>query len=106
MRWRLPLSKAWNQARFNADKSRIHEQLTAGQLREALAGAQGLLQQASAAGEQAYPDADYDLAIAFWLLGRALQMAGSAQQALPYLDDAQRRFEAIALARSERREQS
>jgi tetratricopeptide (TPR) repeat protein len=36
-----------------------------------------------------------------WLLGRALQETGSAQHALPHLNDARRRFEAIAQAPSE-----
>jgi len=96
------IGAAWNQARFRAEGSRIEEQLSGGRSREALAGAQGLLTQAHAAGEQAYRGADYDLAMACFSLGRALKSTGSAQQALPYLDDAQRRFEAIAQARSER----
>jgi tetratricopeptide (TPR) repeat protein len=96
------IDAAWNHARFNAERSRIEEQLAGGRSREALAGAQGLLRQARAAGEQAYRGADYDLAMACALLGRALFMTGRAQQALPYLDDAQGRFEAIVQARSER----
>ena len=61
-----------------------------------MAGSQQLLQQAQAAGEAAYAGADYDLAGAFWLLGRVLQTGGKAQQALPLLQEAGRRFEAIA----------
>jgi tetratricopeptide (TPR) repeat protein len=83
-------------ARFEASRTRIEQQREAGQLREALAGAQALLQQAQAAGEAAYAGADYDLAGAFWLLGRVLQRGGGAQQALPLLQEAGRRFEAIA----------
>lgn len=90
------LDEGWSQARSLASHTRIQQQLASGQLREALAGAQQLLQQAQAAGEQAYADADYDLAGAFFLLGRVLITAGGAQQALPLLQEAGRRFEAIA----------
>ena len=48
-----------------------------------------------AAGEQAYPDADYDLAAACWLSGRVLETACQAQPALLLLDEARRRFEAF-----------
>jgi tetratricopeptide (TPR) repeat protein len=96
------LGAVWNHVRFDAEQSRIENQLVGGQLRDALAGAQLLLRQARVAGEQAYPGADYDLAMACWLLGRALEMTGNAQQALPCLDDAQRRFEAIAQTQSSR----
>ena len=90
------LGEGWSHARFEASRSRIEELLAAGQLREGLTGAQQLLQQAQAAGEAAYADADYDLAIAFFLLGRALKTGGGAQQALPLLQEAGPRFEAIA----------
>jgi tetratricopeptide (TPR) repeat protein len=90
------LGEGWSHARFEASSSRIEQQLAARQLREALAGAQQLLQQAQAAGEAAYADADFDLAAAFVVLGRGLQTGGGAQQALPLLQEAGRRFEAIA----------
>jgi tetratricopeptide (TPR) repeat protein len=92
------LGEGWSHARFEASRTRIEQLLEAGQLREALSGAQQLLQQAQAAGEAAYADADYDLAMAFWLRGRVLEGAGGAQQALPLLQEAGRRFEAIANA--------
>jgi tetratricopeptide (TPR) repeat protein len=90
------LGEGWSHARFDASRTRIEQQLAAGQLREALAGAQQLLQQAEAAAEAAYAVADYDLAMAFVLLGRVLKTGGGAQQALPLLQEAGRRFEAIA----------
>jgi tetratricopeptide (TPR) repeat protein len=40
--------------------------------------------------------ADYDLAMACWLLARVLEGAGAPEQALPLLDEAQKRFETIA----------
>ncbi len=70
------LGDAWNHARFQAARTRIEQQLAGGRLREALDGAQQLLQRARAAGEQAYPDADYDLAMACLLLARVLRTAG------------------------------
>jgi tetratricopeptide (TPR) repeat protein len=96
------LGDSWNHARFQATRTRIEQQLAGGQLREALEGAQALLQRTQAAGGQAYPGADYDLAGAFWLLGRVLTWAGGADQALPLLIDARQRFEAVAKERPSR----
>jgi tetratricopeptide (TPR) repeat protein len=90
------LGEGPSHARFLASRSRIQQQLAAGQLREASAGAQQLLQQAQAAGEAAYAGADYDLAWALFLLGRVLRKGGGAQQALPLLQEAGWRFEAFA----------
>jgi len=92
------LGEDFSHARFQASRTRIEQQLAAGQLREALAGAQQLLQQAQAAGQEAYVGAGYDLAMAFWLRGRVLKTGGGAQQALPLLQEASLRFEAIAIA--------
>jgi tetratricopeptide (TPR) repeat protein len=92
------LGEGWSHAPFEARRTRIEQQLAAGQLREALAGAEQLLQKAQAAGEAAYAGADYDLAAGFFILGRVLRVSGGAQQALPLLQEAGRRFEAIANA--------
>ncbi|MFM9100590.1 MAG: hypothetical protein ACKOPS_04335, partial [Cyanobium sp.] len=54
------LGEGWSHARFEVSRNRIEQQLAGGQRREALAGAQQLLEQAQAAGEQAYAGADYD----------------------------------------------
>ncbi len=89
----------WTHARFEAARTRIEQQLGGGGLREALAGAEALLKRARAAGGQAYPDADYDLAGACWLLARVLQTVGGSDQALPLLDEARERFEAVAKER-------
>jgi tetratricopeptide (TPR) repeat protein len=90
------LGDSWNHARFEATSNRIEQQLAGGQLREAFEGAQALLQRTQAAGGQAYAGADYDQAMAFWLLGRVLKRAGRSDQALPLLIDARQRFEAVA----------
>jgi tetratricopeptide (TPR) repeat protein len=90
------LGECWSHARFEASRTRIEQQLAAGQLREALAGAEQLLQKAQAAGEAAYAGADYDLAAGFFFLGRVLTVSGGAQEALPLLQEAGQLFEAIA----------
>jgi len=89
------LGETWNHASVQAQQTRIEQQLNSGRLREAFDGAQQLLKRAGAAGETAYPGADYDLAIACFLLGRALKEAGGSEQALPLLDEARKRFEAV-----------
>ena len=96
------LVDSWSHANFEASATRIELQLAAGQLSYALEGAQALLQRTQAAGVEAYPDADYDLAMAFWLLGRVLKTVGESEQALPLLIDARQRFEAVAKERTSR----
>jgi tetratricopeptide (TPR) repeat protein len=92
------LGEGLSYAHFQASRTRIEQQLAAGQLRDAMAGAQQLLQQAQAAGEAAYAGADYDLAMAYKVFADVLIRVGKAQQALPLLQEAGRRFEAIANA--------
>jgi tetratricopeptide (TPR) repeat protein len=94
------LGDVWNHARYQTMDNRIDQQLAGGRLREAFDGAQQLLQRARAAGEHAYPGADYDLAMAHFTLARVLNTAGGAEQALPLLDEARQRFEAVAKARA------
>lgn len=96
------LGDGWGHAAFEAQRTRIEQQLDGGDLRGALAGAKALLARARAAGQAAYPDADYYLAMACWLLGHVLEAAGGPEQALPLLDEAQQRFEAIAQQQSNR----
>ncbi len=85
----------WSSARFNTEVHNIERLLGQGDLQQADQKAQQLLQQAEQAGETAYSGADYDLAIAAFLLGRVLREAGAASEALPYLQQAQQRFEAL-----------
>ena len=86
----------WNHVKFDAQRTRIEQQLAAGRLREAFDAAQALLQRVRMAGEQAYPSADYDLAGAYFLFAQVLKTAGGADQALPLLNEARYRFETIA----------
>jgi tetratricopeptide (TPR) repeat protein len=90
------LGEAWNRARFEATQTRVEQQLAGRQMREAFDGAKQLLQRAQAAGGQAYPGADYDLATAHFTLARVLMTAGGTEQALPLLIEARQRFEAFA----------
>jgi tetratricopeptide (TPR) repeat protein len=94
------LGDAWSHARFEAARTQIEQQLADGRLREAFEGAQQLLHRAQAVGGQAFPFADYDQAIACFLLARVFDIAGSPEQALPLLDEARQRFEAVAKERA------
>jgi tetratricopeptide (TPR) repeat protein len=94
------LGDASNHARFEVAWTRIEQQLAGGRLREALDGAQQLIERAGAAGERAYPGADYHVAMATYLLGQVLFAAGAAAQAMPLFDDARGQFEAITTGRN------
>lgn len=96
------LGERWSHAGFQAQSTRIEQQLEGGRLREAFEGAQALLERAREMGEQAYDGADYDLAGACWLLARVLKTAGAPEQALPLIDEAQERFEAIDIVKPNR----
>ena len=89
------MGEVWNHVLFSAAGIRIEQQLAKGQLQEALTGAQKLLHYAQMQGEQAYPEADYDLANAFFLLARVFLTVGASERSQPLLDEAYRRFEAI-----------
>ena len=83
----------WGQARFENERLQIERLLGQGQLQAAYNQAQALLVQAKAVGPTAYGGADYDLAMAHWLLGRVLKTAGQAAPALELYIEAQRLFE-------------
>ena len=93
------LGGTWNHAQFSVQRTRIEQQLAGGRMLEALDGAQKLLQRARMADETAYQRAGFDLALACCLLAMALKRAGRWEQALPLLDEARQRFEAIAKER-------
>jgi tetratricopeptide (TPR) repeat protein len=86
----------WSHAQYVAADASIERLLERGDVQAALAAAEQLLQRGLAAGEEAYPGAAYDVAMAYILLGRVLQMGGAAEAALPLLAEAQRRFQALA----------
>jgi tetratricopeptide (TPR) repeat protein len=93
------LGDAWNHARFQGLDNRIDQQLAGGRLHQALDGAQQLLDRAQIAGERAYPGADFDLAMAHFTLASVLYTVRSLQRAIPLLDEARKRFEAVAIER-------
>ena len=93
------LRDTWGHAAFLAAQTRVEQQLGSSRLQEALTGAKDLLARARAAGEGAYEGADYDLAMACWQMGRALQTGGDAEQSLPLQQEAERRFEAVGSRR-------
>jgi len=86
----------WSQTRFNAAKAEIERLLQQGNLQAALTASQRLFETVLQAGETAYPDAGYDVAMAFILLGRVLSMGGMAQPALELFQQAHDRFAALA----------
>lgn len=96
------LGRTWNHAQFAAQRTRIQQELSEGALRAAADGALELLRRARRAGATAYKSADYDLAIACWLLARVLKSAGGSEEALPLLREAQERFETIVRERADR----
>jgi tetratricopeptide (TPR) repeat protein/nucleotide-binding universal stress UspA family protein len=82
----------WGSARFEHERLLIERLLQQGQLQPATTKATALLAQANAAGPAAYGGADYDLALAHFLLGRALNVGGQAAPALERYIEAERLF--------------
>lgn len=93
------LGEAWSHAQYNASRTRIEQLLDSGLLREAVKEALELHKRAKQAGEQAYPSADYDLAMACNLVGDVLPHVGESELALSLLDEARGRFEIIETKR-------
>ena len=85
----------WGQARFQNEGLQIERRLEQGQLQAASTQAQALLAQAQAVGPIAYQGADYDLAMAHFLLGRVLRRGGQVAQALKLFFTAQKKFETL-----------
>ncbi len=90
----------WSRARYLTESASIDRLLERGDLPSAYKAVQQLLQLCLSAGEDAYPSADYDIAITQLKLGRVLRMGGAAEAALSPLAEAQRRFQALADAGS------
>ncbi|PWQ92936.1 TIR domain-containing protein [Leucothrix pacifica] len=85
----------WSRQRFEHERMSIERLLQQGDVQAAFQAAQAVLEQCQQGGEQAYAGADYDLAMANVLLVRVLKTGGAAAQALPYLQEAQQRFEVL-----------
>ena len=91
----------WSRASFITASSQIDRVLERGDLSGDHHAAQALLQRCLAAGEAAYPEAAYDLAMAHFHLGRTRWRVGAAEAALPLLNAAQQRFEALGATGSD-----
>jgi len=86
----------WDHTQFVALKTQIERLLDGGNFPGALSEAQALLKKCLHAGEDAFPEAAYDTAIAYALLGRVLEKKGESEMALQYIAEAQTRFEKLA----------
>lgn len=86
----------WSHAQSVTENASIDRLMEQGELTAARTAVQQLLQRSLEEGEEAYPLADYDIAITYFKLGRILQLMGSAEIALQPLGEAQRRFEILA----------
>jgi len=82
--------------RFLAESAAVDRLLDAGRFAEAAEAAGRVVQRGLAAGEAAFAEAAYDLAMAHFSLGRALQMGGAAEAALTPLAEAEKRFRKLA----------
>jgi len=89
----------WTRASFEAARAEIERSMEQGRHNEAVPAAMALLDQSKGVGENAYDGANYDLAMAHIVLGRALQLGGSAQAAIAHLDEARQRFQALGQRR-------
>lgn len=92
----------WSHARYLAESAAVDRLLDTGRFGEAVAAAQRLVEQTRAAGEEGYDEVAYDLAMAHFSLGRALQRSGGAGAALAPLQEARERFERLAETGNER----
>ena len=91
----------WNHALFERHEPASISSSEVGDLREAFEGAQQSAPARSGGGRGTpIPTPTYDLAMACWLLGRVLRLAGVSEHALSLLDEARQRFETIAKDRS------
>jgi tetratricopeptide (TPR) repeat protein len=86
----------WSHARYLMENANIQRRLDSGDLQSAYTAAQQFLQQCLASGEDAYPGADYDIAMAYFSIARVRGVGGDVEAALPLLSEAQRRFQRLA----------
>jgi hypothetical protein len=86
----------WNRSQFQNKGMDIERLLKQNDLQRAYTQAEALLQQALQAGESAYQDADYDIAMAYDELGDVLRRGGLSEAALTALQQAQQRFQSLA----------
>ena len=83
----------WNQAIFENKRITIISLEQQGDPITALIEAENLLKQSQQAGTEAYQEADYDLAMATFLVGRLLMLNSKTQTALDHLKQAEELFQ-------------
>ena len=92
--------EVWGHDRFAAEGHEVLRRIQEGDLQGASRTARTLAEQAEAIGD-VYPEAEFDRAMARWLVGRVRLRSGDAQAALGPLDDAHLRFMRLAEAGTE-----
>ncbi|MBF0162851.1 MAG: tetratricopeptide repeat protein [Magnetococcales bacterium] len=97
------LGEGWSHLRFITEQGHIENRGQEGDMGGALTSAQSLLQRCLAAGEAAYPEAAYDLALAYTMAGLYTCEVGAAAQAIPLLQEARVRFQALGAENPEAR---
>jgi tetratricopeptide (TPR) repeat protein len=95
---RVSQGSEWGGLRFKAESAKIDRLLEACQFPDAGQAARELLERSLKAGEDAYPEARYDTAMAHFYIGRALRMSGATEAARAPLGEARQRFESLAEA--------
>jgi tetratricopeptide (TPR) repeat protein len=90
----------WGHARYFAEDSKIDRLLERGDLPAAYAASRTLLEKCLAAGESAYPGADFDIAMAHYNIGMILKKGFDIEAALELLTEARRCFQSVAAAGS------
>ena len=86
----------WSHARYLSLDGQIENLQQQGRLQEAFELAQNTLKLALQEGEDAYPGADYDIAMCFFNVGRIMTRGGAAQAAIEPTMEAQQRFGKLA----------
>lgn len=86
----------WGHAQFLTESASIERMLELGEVQAAYDYARELLERSLATGEEAYPLAAYDIATAHTILGRVLLSGRAMEAALTLLEEAIRRFGALA----------
>lgn len=82
----------WSHAQYLHQSAMVDRFLEQGNLQAAFQVAKALWEQCEKSGDQAYPEAEYNGAMAHARLGRVLKTAGQAEQALPLLQTARQRL--------------
>lgn len=85
----------WSFAMYLAESAHVDRLLERRETQAAVQAAQELLRRCTDAGESAYPQARYDIAAAYYRLGRSLFWMGDSESALSQLEIARYRFQEL-----------